>query len=258
MLPPENITKILMIFFVEELLYAFMVSTTKISIILFYLRIFREPWFRTVCYILFAATTCFGIWHIMQIIFVSSPISYSWTFWDGEHIGQRGKVQMLSFVNSGINITLDLCLFVLPVTQFIHMSWTLRTKIGTSLIFLTGLIVTVASCIRLETLREFGDTRNPTYDLQGLSTWSLLELHLSVICACLPGMRSFFRRLLPSLWRRKPSPEQNRNQPRTGRSLPRAFSLFMSQITTNGPRNDQHTPENAEEKTSDMNSRPLV
>ncbi|OLN95268.1 hypothetical protein CCHL11_08138 [Colletotrichum chlorophyti] len=158
MLPPDNITQILFIFFVDEILYAFVITMTKVSIILFYLRIFREPWFRKACYTILVITLAFGVWHVLQIIFVSWPISYSWTFWDGEHVGTRGNVAVFSFVNSGINIALDICLCFLPVTQLqvtcpgrsnqdsdychsITMSWTLRTKIGTSLIFLLGLIV---------------------------------------------------------------------------------------------------------------------
>ncbi|KZL72907.1 CFEM domain-containing protein, partial [Colletotrichum tofieldiae] len=139
MLSPDQITRILFVFFLEEFMYAFVICSTKVSIILFYLRIFPEPWFRKACLTILIMTAIFGVWHILQILFVSWPISYNWTFWDGRHSGRRGNVKMFSFINAGINIALDLALFILPVTQFITMSWTLRTKIGTSLIFLVGL-----------------------------------------------------------------------------------------------------------------------
>ncbi|TID02110.1 hypothetical protein CH35J_004606 [Colletotrichum higginsianum] len=111
------------------------------------------------------------------ILLVSWPVSYNWTFWDGRHTGRRGHVKIFSFVNGGINIALDLSLCVLPVTQFINMSWTLKTKIRTSLIFLFSLIVTVSSCIRLETLTKFGDSRNPTFELKGVAICLELEDH---------------------------------------------------------------------------------
>ncbi|TEA12224.1 hypothetical protein C8034_v006260 [Colletotrichum sidae] len=145
----------------------------------------------------------------MQILFTTTPISYNWTFWDEQHSGTRGNVRLFSFINGGINIALDLWLFILPVTQ----------------------LVTVSSCIRLETLAEFGLSRNPTYDLVGLSTWSLVELHLSVICACLPGMRLLFRRLSPALRRRRLPKDLTHNRPRTGRFIPRVLSRFVSLVT---------------------------
>ncbi|TDZ32839.1 hypothetical protein C8035_v011670 [Colletotrichum spinosum] len=141
MLSAGNITDILQkIFFVEEILYAITITTTKTSIVMFYLRIFQEPSFRTVCFATQCTNVTFGAWHIMQILFTTTPISYNWTFWDEQHSGTRGNVRLFSFINGGINIALDLWLFILPVTQ----------------------LVTVSSCIRLETLAEFGLSRNPT------------------------------------------------------------------------------------------------
>ncbi|WYZ35890.1 hypothetical protein EsH8_X_000537 [Colletotrichum jinshuiense] len=76
MIPPEHITWILRIFFVEELLYSFVIAVTKVSILIFYLRLFTEPWFRS----------C-------------------------------GNVAVMTFINGGVNIVIDLTLFTLPVTQ---------------------------------------------------------------------------------------------------------------------------------------------
>ncbi|KZL75391.1 CFEM domain-containing protein [Colletotrichum tofieldiae] len=138
--PPENITKILLLFFVEELLYAFVVAVTKLSILLFYLRLFNEPWFRTFCYIMLGLTTVYGLEQMLAIALICTPISYNWTRWDGQHSGQCGNVTVMTFFNGGMNIALDFVLFVLPVTQFVNVSWTSRKKIGVSLIFLVGLL----------------------------------------------------------------------------------------------------------------------
>ncbi|OHW97967.1 CFEM domain-containing protein [Colletotrichum incanum] len=138
--PPENITQILLLFFVEELLYAFVVAVTKLSILLFYLRLFNEPWFRMFCYVMLGLTTAYGLGQMLVIALICTPVSYNWTRWDGQHSGQCGNVTIMTFFNGGINIALDFVLFVLPVTQFINVSWTLKKKIGVSLIFLVGLL----------------------------------------------------------------------------------------------------------------------
>ncbi|KAF4780690.1 CFEM domain-containing protein [Colletotrichum scovillei] len=234
MVSPDNITQILLLFFVEELLYSFVVAVTKLSILIFYLRLFAETWFRVVCYIMLGVTTIYGIGQILGIVLVCSPVSYNWTQWDGEHQGKCGNVNVMAFINGGVNIAIDFILFVLPVTQFITVSWTLKKKIGVSLIFLVGLSVTASSGIRLATLAKFGGTQNPTYDYKELSIWSLVEMHMSVICACMPGMTSFIRRVSPRMYRMKQyTPQQpDRNQPRTGRSVARRIQDTLARITT--------------------------
>ncbi|OHW92233.1 putative CFEM domain-containing protein [Colletotrichum incanum] len=117
MLSPDQITRILFVFFLEEFMYAFVICSTKVSMIFFYLRIFPELWFRKACFTILTITVIFGVWHFLQILFVSWPISYNWTYWDGRHSGRRGNVKIFSFANAGINIALDLALFILPVTQ---------------------------------------------------------------------------------------------------------------------------------------------
>ncbi|KAK1997735.1 hypothetical protein LX36DRAFT_577807 [Colletotrichum falcatum] len=117
MLSPDQITRILFVFFLDEIMYAVIITLTKMSIILFYLRIFPEPWFRKACRTILLFTGFFGVWHVLQILFVCRPVEYNWTYWDGMHNGQRGDLQLFSYINAGINIALDLALCFLPVTQ---------------------------------------------------------------------------------------------------------------------------------------------
>ncbi|TID06984.1 hypothetical protein CH35J_000932 [Colletotrichum higginsianum] len=182
--PPENITEILLLFFVEELLYAFVVAITKIFILLFYLRLFREPWFRKSCYAIMGVNAVYGVGQVLAIALVCNPVDYNWTRWDGKHVGSCGNITLMTYINGGVNITLDFVLFFLPVTQFINVSWTQKKKIGVSVIFLVGLFVTVCSGIRLATVGRFANTQNPTYDFKEISIWSLVEMRMSVICAC--------------------------------------------------------------------------
>lgn len=70
-----------------------------------------------------------------------------------------------------------------------------KTKIGVILTFLLGLFVTICSIVRLKFLAGWAASTNPTYDYANLALWSLIELNAGVICACLPGMASLFRRI---------------------------------------------------------------
>lgn len=58
-----------------------------------------------------------------------------------------------------------------------------------------GLFVTICSVVRLKFLVGWANSTNPTFDYADLALWSLIELNAGVICACLPGMASLFRRI---------------------------------------------------------------
>jgi hypothetical protein len=59
--------------------------------------------------------------------------------------------------------------------------------------------VTFCSVARLHTIAEFGNTTNPTYDYQFLAIWSLVEIDMGVICACMPGMAGLLKRIWPRI-----------------------------------------------------------
>lgn len=73
------------------------------------------------------------------------------------------------------------------------MSW--KKKVGIVSTFLVGLFVTICSMIRLRALVGWSTSTNQTMDYANLAVWSLIELDVGVICACMPGMAGLFRRL---------------------------------------------------------------
>lgn len=75
------------------------------------------------------------------------------------------------------------------------MDLSLKKKIGIILTFCVGLFVTICSMIRLRALVGWTQSTNPTWDFAKLAVWSLIELDVGVICACMPGMAGLFRRL---------------------------------------------------------------
>lgn len=80
-----------------------------------------------------------------------------------------------------------------PCRLKLDLSW--KKKIGIILTFCVGLFVTICSMIRLRALVDWTKSANATYDFAALAVWSLIELDVGVICACMPGMAGLFRRL---------------------------------------------------------------
>jgi hypothetical protein len=72
----------------EEVLYSWCVAFTKISIVLFYLRIFSEQvstTFRKICWALIGLFTATPIVFTIVLVNQCKPLSYSWLLWDGQH-----------------------------------------------------------------------------------------------------------------------------------------------------------------------------
>lgn len=78
----DHITKILYFFWVGEFLYVWIMSTTKISIILLYLRIFaadaqvRRDWFRIACLCIITFLALFAIVMSVTLGFECNPIGF--------------------------------------------------------------------------------------------------------------------------------------------------------------------------------------
>lgn len=47
---------------------------------------------------------------------------------------------------------------------------------------------------------QFGNTANPTYDYAHLALWSLIEIDVGIICACMPGMATLLKRMWPKVF----------------------------------------------------------
>lgn len=50
------------------------------------------------------------------------------------------------------------------------------------------------------TITLWGRTKNPTLDYVSLGLWSIIELDVGIICACMPGMATLIRRILPRVF----------------------------------------------------------
>ena len=54
------------------------------------------------------------------------------------------------------------------------------------------------SIVRLHSLVKFAKTSNPTYDSVATAYWSVLEAFVGIFCVCMPALRRFLARLIPT------------------------------------------------------------
>ena len=60
--------------------------------------------------------------------------------------------------------------------------------------------VTVVSILRLQTLVQFGNSANPTWDNFDVANWSTIEINVGIICACMPSLRLMLVRIMPKVF----------------------------------------------------------
>ncbi|KAH6971295.1 hypothetical protein EDB80DRAFT_232663 [Ilyonectria destructans] len=194
-LTTAEITQFALYFYVMAILYTLAMSLVKLSLSLFYQTIFSgniSP------YILWGTVTfnlLYGIAFVLAAIFQCSPVDYYWKqYLDGSE-GQCVDINALVWLNAAIGVAVDLWMIALPLSQVIHLRLHWKQKIGVIIMFLLGTFVTVVSIIRLQSLILFAKSSNPTWDYWNVAFWSVIEIHVGMICTCLPTLRLILCRL---------------------------------------------------------------
>ncbi|KAL4794688.1 hypothetical protein BDV19DRAFT_399298 [Aspergillus venezuelensis] len=188
----DDITKFLRYYFAVEALYVVTVALTKVSMLLLYLRLFPNKGFRLASKLVLAFTIAWGLGFLFASLFICQPVSYSWHMWDGEHEGSCGDHEALLWGGAVINIILDVVIVLVPLPTVFKLQMKAGKKAWVFIVFMVGLVVTIVSILRfVYSLLNYDMTRNPTKSIVKPSIYSIIEIDLSLICTCMPGIRAF-------------------------------------------------------------------
>jgi hypothetical protein len=89
---------------------------------------------------------------------------------------------------------MDLWILVLPIKMILRIPRPPREKIAVFAIFGLGIVSTIASIIRLQSLRIFTLSDDPNYDSLPINTWSMVEVNIGIVCACVPTLKPLVSR----------------------------------------------------------------
>ncbi|KAH7359712.1 hypothetical protein BKA66DRAFT_426862 [Pyrenochaeta sp. MPI-SDFR-AT-0127] len=209
--PFDHITNFVRWLYVLGILYLLQIALLKLSILFFLLRIFPRRMTTRVLKATIVFTMLYGAAFVIAGIFQCQPVSFYWTSWD-KNPTIRGKcmnINALNWSNAAIGIVLDVWMLAIPLYEVFHLKLSLQKKISVSLMFFVGTFVTVISCVRLQSLVTFAASSNPTWNQADVITWSLIEIGVGIICACMPALRVILNRMFPKLL----SLTMNRSQP---------------------------------------------
>ena len=137
-LTPDMMTKVQIYLYITAALYAFNVAMTKLAMLAFFQRLFPSVGAQRALLGTFIFVILWGFAYGFFTLFQCSPISYFWKGWDGEHSGKcAGSIRMI-LSHAGLNITIDVWMLFIPISQLIRLGMDWKKKAGVFLMFLIG------------------------------------------------------------------------------------------------------------------------
>ncbi|KAF2207583.1 hypothetical protein CERZMDRAFT_119012 [Cercospora zeae-maydis SCOH1-5] len=223
-------------FYIASVLYVLVVFGTKISLVLFYLRTWptaggpRMIWWISLG-LLVAALISFEV----SVIAQCRPIASQWDSLQNANLqSQCVERSVLLWALAGVDIGFNVLVLLVPIRSLIRMKTTLWTTAGILFIYLVGLAVTAISIVRIFHVRDFTSTFNTTYSYSFFGLYSGIEVYLSQICCCAPGMAGLATRLSASSFSSLGSKKSSRDSIRISAPLQTAERHDFA--TINAPR----------------------
>ncbi|KAJ5765638.1 hypothetical protein N7520_005197 [Penicillium odoratum] len=175
--------------FVSLVIYNFELCMIKVSILLFYRRVFgMNPLNWLACF--FSIGWVIGC--TVALCLAPTPISYFWTQVDDESGGHyRYSFYQYYIANAATNVVCDFLVMMVPLPIIWRLKMRVAQKIMVSIVLFLGCFVFAASIIRIHYLTKLKGEGlvDITWTIAPVCLWSTIEPCISVIGSCLPAMQ---------------------------------------------------------------------
>ncbi|KAK2016456.1 integral membrane protein [Colletotrichum eremochloae] len=170
---------------VAEILYAWNLGWTKLSLMLMYYRIFHIPFFKKMTWFVITFVFAWVICITFLFIFICVPVEKLWyPQLPGHCINQVATW----IANAASTIFTDLLILLLPLPQVWKLQLQKAEKIALTFAFGLGFFVVFTSAYRTSVLFTYTAT-DPTYTLAPTVGWTAIEMSAGIVSACLPTLR---------------------------------------------------------------------
>ncbi|CAN8097490.1 unnamed protein product [Discula destructiva] len=230
-LPPRNLLYIAVIFIPFELMFACLIVTAKVSVLFFYRRVFVFGFMRAATTWMMVFMGVWGIANLLQFLLVCRVRNGRLDFLTHTSC----KEAITSFIVTGIiNGTTNLIIGLLPL----YTIWSLKTvsistRFGLTAVFVLGISVTILSAYRVYRLAAPSTEADPVGSMELVTSLSILECNLSVLCNSLPMLLPLY-----SYWRYRKffaeDEDEYVSRIREGDRQPLQRRVFTFEDVTNG------------------------
>jgi hypothetical protein len=136
--------------YVQDLIYSFVIGFVKVSILLLYLKLFKVK--KTVRVLVFGMITVIALYTIIitfLTIFACHPINKLWDLLPGGYCLNSAAV---GIALGALQIISDFVILGIPVPIVFSLQLPTPKKIAILIVFASGIVVTIASCVRMAIL----------------------------------------------------------------------------------------------------------
>jgi hypothetical protein len=137
---PEQITRLLHLYYWGELVYLVMIPTCKISVLVFYLQVFPERAYRWCSITLIAGNVLYMVGFVTATALQCTPVDGAWRGWDGTYAASCRNVNALAWAAAAVSIALDLCMLVLPMPALWRLKMGVRKRLQVMFMFGLGVL----------------------------------------------------------------------------------------------------------------------
>lgn len=205
-------TQLLLMIYISISTYCASIGLTKIAILMQYQRVFRTPRFQIWCKTFIAIIVAYTIATVVACLFVCTPPV---KFWKPQTPGYCINTIASWFSNAAINIVTDFMIVILPMPVVNRLQLKKKQKWLLMGVFAFGAIVCVISIVRLHSLLIITTSKDQSYDNAGVATFSIVEINVAIIGACLPTLRPLLARVSNSFHTSRGTGSGSNNQKRS-------------------------------------------
>ncbi|KAK4188901.1 hypothetical protein QBC35DRAFT_179944 [Podospora australis] len=176
-----------------QCLFVFATSFAKISILVSYLRLAPQgSWFRKLTHIGIVFIALFNTAFIVVLFTQCIPTSSYWNILVGhKDCIPEGPPLITQAV---MTVFADFFVWVLPLPTLYRARLPLSQRIALIVLFSFGGVVVIGACLRLYYIWFVVEkTFDITWEGFHLWIWTAVEVHLGVICGCVPWLKSLVK-----------------------------------------------------------------
>ncbi|PVH93391.1 hypothetical protein DM02DRAFT_662000 [Periconia macrospinosa] len=172
----------------------------RLSYLTFYLRLAVKKHYRILLYIWTFLVFASGI----ASSIVSMTYCIPWEkLWIPTHPGYCVDIKAFFTASSALNMVLDIVIFILPIPLLWALKLPTRQRLCLVVVFALGLIVVIASILRLHTLLALFNTpayrKDNTWSTVDSMNWASVEVHLAILVSCTAAFKTLIQRFLPGI-----------------------------------------------------------
>lgn len=195
-----QVVRSLKFFFYTELFYMVSVTLTKLSLLLFFLRIFPSRTLLKIAWALGIFIVLSNFCILIALAFQCVPFHGYWTNWMYKTNPVKCINQFAALnVAAGLGIFHNVAILALPLPTLWGLNLPWQRKLNLLVMFSVGSFVVFCSCLRLPSLAKLRASKDISYDQAPIIVFSHLEQGVGLITACLPACRSLLEYFLPAL-----------------------------------------------------------